>query len=85
MGKGNMFAPPKLKTRTNRLTRYGFACGYIERKKYGSIETELYQDGCFHVRQFNWDKSPARIFWHSFEKLGEARDFFNRQKGKLVK
>ena len=83
-----MLASPKLRTKTGRLTRYGFACGYIERKKHGYIETELYQDCLFHVRQFNWSDShvgPARIFWHTFDTLSEARNFFNRQQGKLVK
>lgn len=73
---------PKLRTKTNRLTRYGFACGYIEVKKYGDIETHLYQDGgVLHVKQFNWTLTPCRIFWHSFNRLSEARNFFNRQKG----
>lgn len=86
---------PKFRTKRDRLTAYSFACGYIEQRstdmesfRQKDLYTELYHEhGCYHVRQF--DKRPNakvfQVFWYSFETLTEARKFFDRQPGKLVK
>lgn len=80
---------PKFVTSRNRLTRYSFACGYKEiRSTDDGLETEMYMEhGVLHVRQF--DRRPGhkygRVFWHSFNRLTEARRLFDRQDGTLVR
>lgn len=82
----------KFRTSIGRLTRYSFACGYIEQRstdlnkfREADLYTELYQDGLYQVRQF--DRRPGaktfRVFWESFETLREARKFFDKQPGTL--
>lgn len=66
---------PKFRTTRGRLTSYAFACGYIEQKENENVRTELYKDGCYHVRQF--DKSYNRRLWECFDGLQEARKFYN--------
>lgn len=75
----------KLLTKTGRLTSYGFACGYIEKKVVDFIQTTLWHEGgpCYHVRQHDFF-THKRMFWEVFESLHEARNFFNRQKGQLI-
>lgn len=64
-------------TKRGRLTRYGLACGYIERKRIGQVETTLWMEhGCLHVRQHDFGASQ-RVFWDSFDKdLTKARRRF---------
>jgi hypothetical protein len=85
---------PQFRTSTGRLTAYSFGCGYLERKStdkdgYGKngLDTEIYNAGAiYHVRQH--DRRPEatqlRLFWKSYRFLAEARNQFNRQKGKLT-
>lgn len=85
---------PQFLTSTGRLTSYSFSCGYLERKStdragYGKngLDTEIYHDGAvYHVRQH--DRRPEatqfRVFWKSYRTLAAARNFFNRQRGKLT-
>jgi hypothetical protein len=85
---------PQFRTSTGRLTAYSFGCGYRERKStdkdgYGKngLDTEIFHDGAiYHVRQH--DRRPEatqfRAFWKSYRTLAEARNLFNRQRGKLT-
>lgn len=74
---------PQFRTKTGRLTAYSFACGYIEQRQWRSIGTTLWHEGaCYHVRQH--DTEVGRVFWHCFDTLAEARNCFNRCRGKLV-
>ena len=77
----------KFRTTRNRLTAYSFACGYIETRVSGSIETRFWHEGaCYHVRQFDYSKGYAvPVFWESFDTITEARKFFDRQPGNLVR
>jgi hypothetical protein len=84
----------QFRTATGRLTAYSFSCGYRERRStdrngYGKngLDTEIYQDGAvYHVRQHDRrsEASQFRVFWKSFRTLAEARNLFNRQRGKLI-
>jgi hypothetical protein len=84
----------KFHTSTERLTAYSFSCGYRERRStdkagYGKngLDTEIYHDGAvYHVRQHDRrsDSTQFRVFWKSYRTLAEARDLFNRQRGKLT-
>jgi hypothetical protein len=51
------------------------------------LDTEIYHDGAvYHVRQRD-GRSEAiqfRVFWKSYRTLAEARNLFNRQRGKLI-
>lgn len=59
-----------------RLTAYALACGYIERKHNGSVQTTLWAEhGVYHVRAHDFE-AHSRVFWDSFERLGEARERF---------
>ena len=75
---------PQFRTSTNRLTPYSFQCGYIEKKVKSKTETTIWHEGAYyHVRQHDFE-NHRRVFWESFETLSEARNLFNRQKGKLA-
>lgn len=67
----------KFHNKDGSLTAYSFACGYIECKEKDTLHLDLWHEGaCYHVKA-STDK--ARLFWHSFEKLGEARRYFKQQ------
>jgi hypothetical protein len=84
----------QFRTPTGRLTAYSFSCVYRERRStdrdgYGKegLDTEIYHDGAvYHVRQHDRrsEASQFRVFWKSFRTLAEARNLFNRQRGKLI-
>ena len=85
---------PHFLTSTRRLTAYSFTCGYRERRStdkdgYGKngLDTEIYHDGAvYHVRQHDRrpDAIKFRVFWQSYRTIAEARNLFNRQRGKLI-
>jgi hypothetical protein len=65
---------PELKTKSGKLTAYGFACGYVESRDLdgGLYSIRLWQEhGVYHVRMHH--KYNGRIFWDSFSTLTEAR------------
>lgn len=69
---------PNLYTSKGRLTDYGLSCGYIEQKwaKPTHMHTTLWKEhGVYHVRQ-HCHGIGARIFWHTFRTLTEARKCF---------
>jgi hypothetical protein len=84
----------EFRTITGRLTAYSFSCGYRERRStdrdgYGEegLDTEIYHDGAvYHVRQHDRrsEATHFRVFWKSFRTLAEARNLFNRQRGRLT-
>ena len=49
----------ELKTKRNRLTRYGLACGYIEKATNGIKTATLLMEGS-HVRIDVYDKSTGK-------------------------
>lgn len=65
---------PLLKTKRNRVTAYGFACGHAETRTIGPYRAQLYKDGCYHVRCFHND--DGRQLWECFEELSAAREAF---------
>jgi hypothetical protein len=87
-------ATPQFRTTTGRLTAHSFGCGYRElrstdRNGYGKdgLDTEIYHDGAvYHVRQHDRrsEATKFRVFWKAFRTLAEARNSFNRQRGKLI-
>jgi hypothetical protein len=63
-------------TKTERVTAYGFACGYVETKKAkkGTDYVKLWKDSfVYSVTGF---VNNVRV-WESFDKLNEARKFYN--------
>jgi hypothetical protein len=76
---------PKFRNKDNSLTAYSFACGYVQWESKDGTELgkwengkELYMEHShFHVKQF---KNGNRITWEVFDKLGEARTFYNKIK-----
>lgn len=87
-------AAPQFRTSTGRLTAYSFGCGYRERRTtdrdgYGEngLDTEICHDGAvYHVRQLDRrsEATQFRVFWKSYRTVAEARNLFNRQRGKLT-
>lgn len=85
----------KFRTKRGRLTAYSFACGYKEQKSTDpsklqeeDLYTELYHDTpTYHVRQYDRrpDAKKFRVLWESFETLTEARKFFDKQPGTLIR
>lgn len=65
-------------TREGWLNLYSLACGYQE--KLAIDEPDIYlilwaEGDSFHVRAYDFD-ACARLFWESFDTVGEARNFF---------
>ncbi len=73
----------KFWTRAGRLTRYAFACGYIEKFEIGRHCVTLWHEGgpCYHVRYHIHDL-PAHLgggrqFWESDYKLRPTRQKYD--------
>lgn len=70
----------KMKTKSGRLTPYALACGYVERRSSGSVETELWREHeVYHVRQHDHGEH-RRVMWESFRLLADARRRFDEAK-----
>lgn len=65
---------PALHNKSGTLTRYGLACGYMEKK--ASLKNDDYLtlslDCIYHVKGY---KQKIRI-WESFDTLTAARQFY---------
>ena len=75
---------PKFYNADGSLTRYGLACGYIERVVKGNNSLELWlEHNCYHVRQHN--SISGRVFWDVFDsdQLTQARKRYNQAKRQL--
>ena len=68
----------KFKNKNGSLTRYAFSCGYIEQKETDAITLQLYLDGVWHVKAYDYE-NHSRLFWECFDKLTDARAFFKKQ------
>lgn len=77
---------PKFKTKKGEVTVYGLACGYQQLFENKGKEVRLWHEGgpLYHVRLHDFNKGK-RIFWDSFEKLGEARKRYNATKREISK
>lgn len=69
----------KFRNKNGTLTRYAFACGYVE--EYPATDgatVRVFHDGgaCFHARRSDW-KSPGEgepnLWWFSSESLTAVR------------
>lgn len=76
-------AQRKFRTRAGRLTRYAFACGYVEQFESGDHCVTLWHEGgpCYHVR-YHIHNLPAHLgggrkFWESDYKLRPVRQKFD--------
>lgn len=67
----------KFYDKRGNLTNYALSCGYIERKEKNNVSITLWKEGCYHVRKVN-NFLCKRIFWESFDKLTDARKFYNQ-------
>ena len=72
---------PKFNNKDGSLTRYAFACGYVEQhdnKETNSRVTLWLDCGSYHVRshQFN---GAGRLAWETFHTVKEARMFYKEQ------
>lgn len=82
----------KIFNETGELSEYGFACGYIERVETTDLDKRLFKEhGVYHVQslknntpefnsKFDGNTSHQYIVWESFNKLTEARKFYNKIK-----
>ena len=66
----------QLHNKSGTLTRYGFACGYLERKEKNDNRITLGLDCIYHVKGFI---NGSRV-WECFDKLTDARKFYNSVK-----
>lgn len=72
-----MNTTPKFKTKKGQLTKYSFACGYVERKEEKGVRKTLWlEGGVYHVRAHDFNQSK-RISWDSFHTLKDARAKFS--------
>jgi len=76
---------PKFKTKKGDLTHYAFACGYLQIFDCGQLRLTLWHEGgsVFHVRLFDHE-NKTRIFWHSFERMLDARKYWHQTKNNLL-
>jgi hypothetical protein len=66
----------ELKDKRGRLTAYGLACGYVEKREHGAINVTLWREhSCYHVRAYDNELKACR-FWLSFNSLTKARAHF---------
>lgn len=68
-------APNKFYTKRGQLTDYALHCGYVERRTSMDIVTELYHDGCYHVRTNGAYFGQPHV-WDVADTLTEARRKF---------
>lgn len=77
----------KFYLKNGELTAYSFACGYIQRAVIGGaggVQLDLWREGaCYHVRGHKYGE--GRLFWDSYDTLGEARKAFHKAKAQLRK
>lgn len=82
----------KVIEKNNRITAYGFACGYVQLIENEKVHKELYKEhNVYHVRSlynntpklstiFSGHTSHKFIIWESFPTLSEARKLFSKIK-----
>ncbi len=74
---------PKFLTKRGLISAYGLACGYIERKRLGTVSVSLWSEhGVYHVRAHC--SHHGRRFWESFRTLSAARKHYNHARALLV-
>ena len=70
---------PTFRTKTNHLTPYAFACGYIEDKQLPEGKyLKMFHDGCYTVRA--WQRTNGNLVclaWETFPTLTAARKYFD--------
>lgn len=79
-----MTKTPQFYNADGSLTRYGLACGYIDREVKGDNSLELwFEHNCYHVRQHN--QVVGRVFWATFDsnQLAQARKRYNQARRAL--
>lgn len=67
-------------------SRYGLACGYVDRFEKGQSRVTLWREHCcYHVRRFNGE-TGARL-WLSYDlgELGQARAKFRELSREVVR
>ena len=69
----------KFYNKNGTLTNYSLSCGYYEYQEKNGIRIELWKEECYHVRKHDFNIGK-RIFWNSFDKLTDARKFYNKNK-----
>jgi len=82
---------PKFHKANGELTRYAFACGYLQsftvdgRDYYATDAAGAclsLDNGCWHVKAHNGRQVHARL-WESFLTYGEARKAWGRARSRL--
>ena len=74
---------PKFYNADGSLTRYGFACGYIESTRKGNSHLTMWlEHNCYHVRLTN---DHGRVFWDVFDsnQLTQARKRYNQARRQM--
>lgn len=76
----NINVDRKFRNKNGDLNAYAFACGYIQFASPDGKESskwengkELYLDGNWHVKHY---VNNERVKWESFDRLGEARKYY---------
>lgn len=72
---------PKFNNKDGSLTRYAFACGYVEQhdnKETDSRVTLWLDCGHYHVRSHQFS-GAGRLAWEIFPTVKEARKFYKEQ------
>lgn len=74
-----------IKTRSGRVSAYGFACGYIETIENGDKHATIWMEhGVYHVR---WKLDDGEIYrywtregngWATFDTLADARKQYDK-------
>ena len=66
------------KTKSDRLTAYALACGYVEEHETNNKRVTLYAEfSLYAVRGYDFN-TGTRLFWENFERLVDARKFYDK-------
>lgn len=62
------------------LSTYAFACGYVQTYVLGNQELNLRHSGGSVYDLRGYDQSPfKRLFWETYESIGEARKAYRKR------
>ena len=63
----------KFRTKKGELSRYAFACGYVQEKETEGVITRFYHDGgaCYHVRTHDHN-AHTHLAWDVAENITAA-------------
>ena len=74
----------RFKLKSGDLSRYAFACGYVQSHICNGLELNLKHSGGSVYDLRGYTQHPfAREFWDTFDTIGEARKAYRQRKAQM--